>query len=323
MDDREVSSRVESWARGRRLRVLGFNPLHVAVRLWRAVVDDRVGGLAAEMAFFALLSLVPLLVAIGAALGYLERLIGAEQVARAEEGVIAALRVVFSPELTQDVIAPLVQGLLSQQRTGLALGSLVVTVYLSSRVFTATIRALDLAYNVDDPRGLLVQRGLALAFMVAAVVVAVLTLALMVVGPLLGTGGEIADTLGLGPAFALAWSIGRWPLLVAVVVGFLVLLYRLGPAVDNRWRDCVPGAVLGVVLWAFASVGFRVYLEVGGGPQAPQFGQEEEALRLAGSVVGAVVAAVLWIYVSAASILVGGELNAELDKLREGTATPG
>lgn len=307
---------MEAWARARRVRIGGLNPVEVVVRLWREVLDDRVTGLAAEMAFFALLSLVPLLVAVGAALGYLELLIGAEQVARAETGVISGLAVVFSPELTDEVIAPLVEGLLSQERTGLALGSLAVTVYLSSRVFTATIRALDLAYNVRDPRGVLAQRGLAVLFLALAVVVAVLTLGLMVVGPLLGTGGELAEALGLGPAFVVAWSVGRWPLLVAVVIAFLVVLYWFGPAVDNHWRDCVPGAVLGVVLWALASMGFRLYLEASGGPQGPQFGEEQEALRLAGRVVGAVVAAVLWIYVSAASILVGGELNAELSRAR-------
>lgn len=287
------------------------------MRLGRAVVGDRVTGLAAEMAFFALLSLIPLFVAVGAGLGYLERFVGTEQIDRAQAGVIDALAVVFSPDLTRDVLAPFVDNLLSQERTGLALGGLMVSIYLSSRVFTATIGALDLAYDVEDQRGLLARRGLALLFALAAVVVIVLTLALMVVGPLLGGGRELADAFGLGGVFAFVWAVGRWPVLVALLVAFLAWLYRLGPHVDNRWRECIPGAVLGVVLWIVASVGFRIYLEVGGGPQTPQFADEEEALRLAGRLLGAVVAGVLWIYLSSIAILVGGELNAEIGHMRD------
>lgn len=317
MAARALPERVVDWARGRPERIAGYNPWEVVARMWRGVVNDRVTGLAAEMAFFALLSFVPLLVAVGAALGYLERFIGLEQVASAETAVINSVAVVFGPELTADVIAPTVRALLEQERGGLAIGSLAVTLYLASRVFTATIRALDLAYNVEEQRGLIVQRGLAVLFALAAVIVFVLMLGLMVVGPLLGGGRRLADQLGLGEAFALAWSAGRWPLLFVFVVGFLSLLYRFGPHRASRWRDALPGAVLGVVLWVVVSVGFRVYLEAGGGPQAPTFAEEQEALRVAGRLVGAVLASVLWIYLSGMSMLVGGELNAELALLRE------
>lgn len=313
-----MPERVEAWACAQERRIRGYNPWEVAVRLWRATVEDRVTGLAAEMAFFALLSFVPLIVAVGAALGYMERLIGREQVAQVEVAVIEGLTVVFSPELTREVLAPFVQGLLAQERAGLALGSLVVTIYLASRVFTATIRALDLAYNVEDQRGVVAQRGLAVLFALAAVVVMLVTLAFMVVGPLLGGGRALAGWLGVGNAFAVTWAVGRWPLFVLTVIGFLSLLYRLGPHVDHRWRDGLPGAVLGVVLWVVVSFGFRIYLEAGGGPQSPQFGEdEEEALRTAGRLVGAVVASILWMYLSGLAMLIGGELNSELAHMRE------
>jgi len=313
-----VPERLLAWACGRGERIRGYNPWEVAIRLWKAVVEDRVTGLAAEMAFFALLSFVPLIVAVGAALGYMEHLIGSQQVAQVEAAVINGLTVVFSPELTREVLAPFVQGLLAQERTGLALGSLLVTIYLASRVFTATIRALDLAYNVEERRGALAQRGLAVLFALAAVVVMLVTLAFMVVGPLLGGGRELAEWLGVGNAFAVAWAVGRWPVFMITVIGFLSVLYRLGPHVDNRWRDCLSGAVLGVVLWALVSFGFRIYLEAGGGPQSPQFGEDqEEALRTAGRLVGALVASILWVYLSGLAILIGGELNAELAAMRE------
>jgi membrane protein len=312
----DLPERLLAWSRRRDERIAGHNPWEVTVRTGRAIIDDRVPGLAAEMAFFALLSLVPLIVAAGAGLGFLERVVGADRIARSEQAIIEGLSVVFSPELTDEVLDPFVRGLLSQQRGGLALGSLLITLYLSSRVFTATVRALDLAYDSPERRGALAQRAVAVGFALLAVFVLVTTLVVMIVGPLLGGGEVLARRLRLGDLFQLMWTIGRWPVLIAIVVGFFALVYKYGPNQDHRWRDCLPGAVLGVLLWIVASLGFRLYLELGG-PQTPRFDPEQEALAAAGRMVGALIAAVLWLYVSGMSILIGGELNAELAKSRE------
>jgi membrane protein len=302
--------RVLAWARRRRFRLAGYNPLEVAVRAGRSGGEVRVVGLAAEMSFFALLSVAPLLIAVGAGLGYLERFIGRDEIQEIEETVVAGLDFVFATEAIQ----PLVHGLLHQQRGGFAVGGLLVTLWLSSRVFTATIRALDLAYAVEERRSLPQQRALALAYALAAVVVVVLTLGLIVVGPLFGGGRALADWLRLGEAFAFLWVVGRWPVVFLIVVAFLTWLYRFGPNVVNTWRDCVPGAVLGVILWLLASVALRVYLQTTGDPSFAT--PEEEAIAAAGQVFGALVAVVVWTFVSSASILAGGIVNAELAKLR-------
>jgi membrane protein len=309
----DLTERGLAWAARRRARIAGHNPYEVTLRVARSFTENRVPGLAAEMAFFALLSFAPMLVATGAALGYLERLVGPEAVERAELAVTAALGAVFSPDMTRDVLAPMVQGLLEEQRGGLAVTGTIVTLWLASRVFTATIRALDLAYDVPERRGLVAQRGLALLFALGAVVVVPLTLGVMVVGPLLGGGQALAGRIGLGDAFATVWGVGRWPVLLMILATFLAWLYRVGPNVDNTWLRCVPGAVLGVVLWVVVSLGFRVYLAAGG-PETPRFSEEDEAIALAGRVLGAVVASVLWVWVSSMVVLLGGVLNAELDR---------
>lgn len=138
----------------------------------------------------------------------------------------------------------------------------------------------------------------------------------MIVGPLLGGGQLLARRFGLGEAWALAWTVGRWPVLMVIVVAFLALVYRLAPTVEQRWRDCLPGAAFGFALWVLASAGFRLYLDLGGGPQSPRFDPEQEALAAAGRVVGALVAFILWVYLSGMAILIGGEFNAELSKSR-------
>jgi membrane protein len=310
----EIVRRAEAWADARETRLAGRNPWSVGVGTIRASLRDRVTGLAAEMAFFALLSLVPAVVALGASLGWLELVIGPEPVAQGREAVLTALAAVFNPQVTDEVMRPLVEGLLEEQRGGIAVSSLLVAFFLASRVFTATIRALDLAYNVEDRRNLLQQRILALVFAIGAVVLVPVVLVFVVVGPLLGGARGIAVRFGFGELFAALWALGRWPLLLVVAVLGFAAVYRFGPHVDNRWRDCLPGALLGVLLWLLASGGLRVYLRVAGEPTA-RFGAGEEAAALL-AVVGALVAVLLWMFLSSVALLVGGELNAELAAAR-------
>lgn len=304
-------SRIAAWAARRSRRVRGRNPYTLAVDLVRNTVEDRVTGLAAEMAFWALLSFFPLVISISALLGYAEALVGPEEIERGQAAIVSALSVVFSSELTAEVIDPFVGGLLTSERGGVALAGLVVTLYLASRVFTATIRSLDLAYRVPEGRGLVRQRLVAIGLAVGFVLVVVATLLLMVLGPLLGTGEAVAARLGMGEAFALMWSLFRWPVLLAIMVLFLSCVYLYGPNVRNRFRHCLPGAVLGVVLWSLASVGLRIYLEASGGP-SPILADATEAVAAVSRVVGTLLAMMLWVFVTGFAILVGGELNALL-----------
>ena len=69
--------------------------------------------------------------------------------------------------------------------------------------------------------------------------------------------------MGLGEPYRVVWSLVRWPLLLAIVVCFLVCLYRFSPNVRHSWRDCVPGALLGAVLWICAAIAFRVSAAIG------------------------------------------------------------
>jgi membrane protein len=306
--------RALAWARRRRERVRGHNPWEIAVHTVRAAVDHRQTGHAAEMSFFALLTLVPSTVAVGAALSFLERFVGPERIARGQDEAIAALRVLMSPRLTDEVIAPFVRAQLSQQRGGVALGGLVLTWWLSSHLFTSTSHALDRAYGVTDRRPTLTQRFIALGFALASVVVVALTLGILVVGPL-GGSPDIAERLGLGRAVALTWSMARWPALLLILIGFLICLHRFSPNVEHSWRDCVPGATLGVILWVVAAAGFRLYLGLGGGV-GRGVALQDETVAVIGRAVGAVVATVLWTYFSSVAILIGGELNAELARVR-------
>jgi membrane protein len=309
--------RALAWAERRPERIRGYNPWQLTVRVLHAATRHRISGPAAEMSFFALLTLVPSTVAVGAALGFVERLVGPAKIARGQDAAIAAVRMLMSPRLADGVVDPFVRAQLTQRQGGAAAGGLLLTWWLASRLFTATSGALDAAYGQTYRGPSIVQRFVALAFALASVVVVVLTLGMMVDAPFVDERRDLAIRFGLGHEVALAWQIGRWPALLALMIGFLLCLYRFAGSVRRSWRDCLPGAVVGVFLWIVAAAAFRVYLAFGRGAPTGVVVNDTNVVII-GRAVGAVVATVLWTYFSSIAILLGNELNAELGRLRDG-----
>jgi membrane protein len=307
--------RAEKWARRHPSTVGEVRVSLLAVRVVRRFLEVRVMGLAAEMTYYAILSVFPLIAALGASLGFLERLVGSEAVEEAESAIIASLNTVFSAEVTNEVIAPMVEGLLRQERTGFAVGGFLVSLFLASRVFRSAIETLDQAYRVEEGRGTASLWGLGFLFALGAILTATVMLSMVVVGPLLGGGRTIAGWFGLGAAFEIAWALARWPAVVVIAVGFLSLLYRTGPNVRTTWRQSVPGAAFGVVCLILVAVGFRFYLQATG-LESPEILGAEEAVVVGAQVIGVGLAALLWLWLSTMVILTGGVLNAELSRMR-------
>jgi len=309
------ADRVLAWAARRPERVFGYNPWQLGTHVLRTVLRHRVTGPAAEMSFFAMLTLVPLTVAVGAALGQIQRFVGPEKIARGQDAAISLVRVVISPRLTDGVVDPFVRAQLSQQKGGAALGGLLLTWWLAGRLFAATSRALDTAYEERHRRLSVNQRLIALGFAFGSVVVVVLTLGILVDAPFLDEHRTVAEQFGVSQALVTAWYLARWPVVLFVLAAFLLCLYRFAPSVRHAWRHLVPGAVLGVLLWILAAVAFRIYLALGSGAPTGVVVNDARVVII-GQAVGAVVATVLWTYFSSVAILVGNELNAELARMR-------
>ena len=308
--------RVLAWAARRPERVFGYNPWQLGAHVLRTALRHRVTGPAAEMSFFAMLTLVPLTVAVGAALGQIQRFVGPEKIARGQDAAIALVRVVISPRLTDGVVDPFVRAQLNQQKGGAAIGGLLLTWWLAGRLFAATSRALDTAYEERHRRLSVNQRLIALGFAFGSVVVVVLTLGIMVDAPFLDEHRAVAAQFGVSQALVTAWYLARWPVVLFVLAVFLLCLYRFAPSIRHAWRHLVPGAVLGVLLWILAAVAFRVYLALGRGAPTGVVVNDARVVII-GQAVGAVVATVLWTYFSSVAILVGNELNAELARMRD------
>lgn len=299
-------------------------PTHVrtawdaATYIARSAMRHRLNGHAAEISFFALLSLIPVTVTVGAALKLVSQTMGPDIANQGREGAIDTIRLLIGPTLADSVVGPFVRAQLTQQDSGVAVGGLIIAWWLFGRLFTSMQHGLDKAYGVSDRRSSLHNRMIALASSAAGLVAIVVTLTLMVVG-WRGNKHGIAKWLASVPIAADIWNIVRWPILVVILVGLLVGLYRYSPNVRHRWRDCLPGAALGVLLWVGAAALFRAYLMFGSG--APTGVRTNDAqVVLIGRAVGASIGTAVFIYFSTIAILLGAEVNALIIRHRRLTA---
>jgi membrane protein len=299
------SSRIAGWRPGA-VTAAGKSE-HLVVQTFRAARRHRTTGHAAEMAFFAVMTLVPSTVAVGSAMGLSERLVGPGPANEAERAASTAVSILMGPDLADRIITPFIHTQLEQPRGGVTIGALVLAWWLSSHLFMSTSHALDFAYGVRDRRPTVLQRFIALAFALGSVAVVAFTIELMVSGPLGDPSSGLAQQLGVEDLYGMLWSVIRWPLLLLTLIGFLVCLYRLGPNVRQRWRDCLPGAVVGAFLWILAAALFRL---TAGLRDASGVAPDDPTVAIIGQAVNAVIATVLWAWLASIAILVGGEFNA-------------
>lgn len=273
-----------------RTRALNFGR-----RLFHEWQTDRVPDLAAEVAFWAILSLFPALVALASVLGALDSVVGVDVATRVEENVIDALRTVLTSEADNTIAA--VEDLFVESRPGLLTFSALVAVWTLSRGFAALVRALDVAYDIDEHRPWLQIRSTALVLALGSLVAAALMLTLIVVGPLLGSGEDIADAINLGDEFVFLWDVLRLPVAFLVLVAWAATIFHIAPDHHTPWRADLPGALVTTVLWLIFSGGLRVYVSVAQTGNAV-FG-----------TLGGVLIVLLWFWLLSLAVIVGGEVN--------------
>lgn len=266
-----------------------------AVELWRQVRDDRVTGLASEIAFYAVFSVFPGLIVVAAGVGWLGTLIGRELADDAERVVIELLQRVLTDQAGG--IVDEARSLFAGPRVGLLTFALVFSLWGLSRGFAAVIRALDLAYGVPERRSYIMQRVLAYLMAVASAAMAVVMLTMVVVGPLLGLGDRI-EQAELSGLYDLAWTWMRWPVMVGLLILWAATVYHIAPNHRTPWRADLPGAVVAAALWLLVSVGLSVYLRIAALGNA-----------ILGTLGGGLVL-LLWLYLLGLVLLVGGEVNA-------------
>jgi membrane protein len=178
---------------------------------------------------------------------------------------------------------------------------------------TAIIDTLNAAYDIEEGRSWWRVRLTAILLTVAVAAFIVISFTLVLAGPTLAE--HLAAWFGLGAGFEWGWKILQWPLVFGLVsVGF-ALVYYFAPDAEQDWIWLTPGSVIGTTLWLLASLGFKYYVA--------KFGSYETY-----GVVGGVMVLMLWFYISGLVLLIGAELNAEIEHASpygkdEGEKVPG
>ena len=273
----------------------------ILMRTKDEVGEDHVSMIAASIAFYALLALFP---AIAAAVALWGLLFDPQQI----EQQMAAASSALPPEAA-GIVTGQAQKVADSTGTGLslaAIGGLLFALYSASKGTKAIIEGLNMIYDEEEKRGLIRLNLVALALTLGLIVIAIVSLALVAVLPGLLAG------LGIGGVTGGLFTWLRWPLLALVAVVGLAVLYRFAPSRDApRWRWVSWGAVIATALWIAGSMLFSFYVR--------NFATYNETY---GSL-GAVIILLMWFWLSAFVVLLGAELNAEMEHQTARNSTRG
>lgn len=268
--------------------------IDLAKRVWKEANEDRMFGRAAELSYYFLLALFPLLIFLTSVIGIVI-------------GSGTGMRHALFDYLAR-IMPPSAYQLLSNTMYEVAEGSgggkisfgLLAALWAASNGMGAITESLNIAYDVEESRPWWKTRLVAIGLTVALSILIIGALVLVVFGGHIGEG--IAGAYGFGSAFAITWKIVQWPVVFATMVLAFALIYYFAPDLRRQaWQWLTPGAAIGVVLWLLVSLAFRIYLHF------------FDSYSATYGSLGAVIILMLWLYFTGAAVLIGGEINSEIE----------
>jgi membrane protein len=260
-------------------------------RLYNELFEDELLDRAAALSYYFLFALFPALLFLTALLG----LFPDPQLMEQLMGYFAQVLPDDAYSLISKTLGEVVRG---AGRGLLSVGA-VVALWAASAGMASLMNALNVVYEVQDPRPWWKRRLLAVGLTVGFFLFTATGLLLLVFGPKIGEA--VAAWFGLGSQFTAAWNVLSWPVVIALVLTGIALVYYLAPAADQQWKWVTPGSVFALIVWIAASYGLRYYVHYLGNYNATY-----------GSI-GGVILLLLWLYVSSAVLLLGAEINSEIE----------
>lgn len=262
--------------------------------------EDRILGVAGEVAFFTLLSIPPLLLVLAGSAGFVGDLIGPGVSESLQQRTVSALGTFLAPDTMDDLVRPAVESLYERGRADIISLGALFALWSASRLARVLIEAMNVAYDIGEWRSPWRRRLIALGLTAGGITALAVFVPLLVSGPRLGE--TLAARFGLPGVVGAAWRLLYWPIAAASGIGVIATLYHVGPNWKTPWRRDLPGALLAAVTWLAAAVGLRAY--VGTVVDEGIFGS-----------LAAPIVLMLWLYVSAVALLIGAELNAEVERM--------
>lgn len=266
---------------------------HVARRVGSEIWEDDVFGRAAQFSYFLVFSLIPVLLIVTVILGYLA------QANETRQTLLQYLGQIIPGSSFALVRSSLEQIMKHASRGKLWIGVLT-TLWAASSGMSAIIDGMNKAYEVHDTRPWWKSRLLAVVLTLALSALIIIALMILLYGPQFAE--LLANWLGFGPAFSWVWKVLRWPLVILFALLAFWIVYRFAPNLHHqKWWWIGPGCVIGVFLWILVSFGLHVYLRY------------FTAYSTIYGSLGAALILLLWLYFSSACLLIGAELNSEIE----------
>lgn len=258
--------------------------------LFNRFVQDDAGGLAAQLAYYFLLSLFPLLIFLVTLLDYLPF----------TQGDLMSFIAQYAPGETTEIINKNLNEIMGKHNGGLLSLGIIGTLWPASNGINAIVRAFNRAYDVEETRHFLVARSMSVLLTVGMVLVILVALLLPVFGREIGL--FFFAQVGLSVEFLKTWTAIRWVLSSVILFIVFTSLYYFAPNKHILFMEAVPGAFFSTFGWMFVSLGFSYYVSSIGNYTATY-----------GSL-GGIIIMMVWLYLSGLIIIVGGEINAILYK---------
>jgi membrane protein len=263
--------------------------------VWCTFVDafmvDGCLGMSAQLAYYFFFSLFPALLFLLAMASYfpVDQLVGD----------IVDMMSRFAPPDVINIVTGQIRKISEGQQGGLLTLGILVALWTSSTAMTALINTVNRAYDIEDRRPWWRVRLLAIALTIGGSLFILISFTLVIAGPELAQ--HVADRLRVGQLFEWLWLILQWPLVFALVSLGVALIYYFAPDAHQRWVWLTPGALFATLVWIGVSLGFRFYV-VKLGTYTETYG-----------ALGGVMVLLLWFYLSGLAVLLGAEMNAEID----------
>ena len=252
-----------------------------------------VTALGAQLAFFFLLSLFPLLIFMVTLLPYLNL---------QEDQLFNILRT-YAPGEVYTLIDGTLDEVLSDRNGGLLSVGIIATIWSASNGMNALIKSLNRSYDLDETRPFFIARGISVIFTLLLIVLFVVALALPIFGEQIGT--FLFSYLGYEQGFLGVWNQVRWTIPPVMIFIVFMLLYWIAPNKKLYLKSVIPGAIFATVGWIVVSLGFSLYVSSFANYSATY-----------GSI-GGIIVLMMWLYFSGTILMVGGQINAVMQERKE------
>ena len=252
---------------------------------------DDVFNLAAQQAYYFFFALFPALLALISIASFfpVENL----------TGQITTMLQRVAPKDVTDIVADQIRQIGQSNAGGILTLAFFFTLWSSSSAVVAVCSTLNAAYDITEGRPWWKVRLTAIGLTVGLAIFILVSMTLVIAGPTLAE--KVAEAMHLGSVFTWSWKILQWPLVFVLIATAVALVYYFAPDAEQDWTWITPGSVLATALWVLASLGFRFYVT--------NFASYNETY----GTIGGVMVLLLWFYVSGIALLIGAELNAEIE----------